>query len=394
MMNRRALSTPLLAAALIAVMAPVASAGQSDATREAVAAIREAAATVRREARTVTRYQGSRNNRFEQSEPKTNTVKVGANGLIELRNIAGDITVTAGGGVNLTVVFDPSDPFPSRLVEVAAAGTAVALFLAFIGRPLVVAAILVPFRYPATDIVYAGWVGLRGAVPIVLATMPVMAGVPSAERIFDVVFFLVVVGAILLTAVAGSALSIVIGHNVLRQTALNDSVHNVVFYASNVQSYVEGARSMLATTAELPLMRNVDGPRRVATLILAHSDVFEYLMLLKPGGTVILLEPHALEGRLSHRDLSFNPWFREAQRERGFVIGGQGRALSSAANALVAARAVPAPAGGRASVLFVELDTRRLARSVDLDEGGGTSFVVLDRRGVDHTVPRFADRLE
>ena len=87
--------------------------------------------------------------------------------------------------------------FPSRLVEVAAAGTAVALFLAFIGRPLVVAAILVPFRYPATDIVYAGWVGLRGAVPIVLATMPVMAGVPSAERIFYVVFFLVVVGAIL-----------------------------------------------------------------------------------------------------------------------------------------------------------------------------------------------------
>lgn len=103
MMNRRALSTPLLAAALIAVMAPIASAGQSDATREAVAAIREAAATVRREARTVTRYQGNRNNRFEQSDSKTHTVKVGANGLIELRNIAGDITVTAGGGDTATI---------------------------------------------------------------------------------------------------------------------------------------------------------------------------------------------------------------------------------------------------------------------------------------------------
>ena len=46
------------------------------------------------------------------------------------------------------------------------------------------------------DSAFVGWVGLRGAVPIVLATIPVMAGAPAAHELFDVVFFIVVVGAL------------------------------------------------------------------------------------------------------------------------------------------------------------------------------------------------------
>lgn len=103
MINRRALYTPLLAVALLAPGAPFAAAGQAGAADDAAIVAREAAAAVRRDARTVTRYQGNRNSRFEQSEPATHTVKVGANGLIELRNIAGDITVTAGGGNSATI---------------------------------------------------------------------------------------------------------------------------------------------------------------------------------------------------------------------------------------------------------------------------------------------------
>ena len=86
--------------------------------------------------------------------------------------------------------------FPSRLVEVAWLGLALALFLAVFARPLVVALCLLPFRYPLRDVVYVGWVGLRGAVPIVLATYPVLAGAPGAERLFNLVFFIVVVNAI------------------------------------------------------------------------------------------------------------------------------------------------------------------------------------------------------
>jgi cell volume regulation protein A len=54
----------------------------------------------------------------------------------------------------------------------------------------------VPFRYPRREVLYIGWVGLRGAVPIVLATFPVLAGAPGAGRLFDLVFFIVVASAL------------------------------------------------------------------------------------------------------------------------------------------------------------------------------------------------------
>ena len=87
--------------------------------------------------------------------------------------------------------------FPSRLGEVAGTGLVLAIFLAVFARPLVVILCLLPFRYTAREVALIGWAGLRGAVPIILATFPVLAGAPGAERIFDVVFFIVVVNAVI-----------------------------------------------------------------------------------------------------------------------------------------------------------------------------------------------------
>lgn len=87
--------------------------------------------------------------------------------------------------------------FPSRLADVAMPGLVLGVLLAVVARPLVVAACLGPFRYPAAEIALIGWAGLRGAVPIILATYPVLAGAPGATRIFDLVFFIVVVSALL-----------------------------------------------------------------------------------------------------------------------------------------------------------------------------------------------------
>ena len=86
--------------------------------------------------------------------------------------------------------------FPSRLIEVAAIGTGIGLFLAIVARPLTVFLCLLPFRYRWRERAYLSWVGLRGAVPIVLATVPVLAGAPGGERLFDVVFFIVVVNTL------------------------------------------------------------------------------------------------------------------------------------------------------------------------------------------------------
>ncbi len=86
--------------------------------------------------------------------------------------------------------------YPSRLMEVALPGVILAIVLAFIARPLVVALCLVPFRYPRKELAYIGWTGLRGAVPIILAIIPILAGAPQASTVFDLVFFIVVVNAI------------------------------------------------------------------------------------------------------------------------------------------------------------------------------------------------------
>jgi potassium/hydrogen antiporter len=86
--------------------------------------------------------------------------------------------------------------FPSRLLQVAPIGLAMAIVLTVLVRPVVAALCLLPFRYPRPETLYIGWVGLRGAVPIVLATYPVLAGAPGAERIFHLVFFIVVVNAL------------------------------------------------------------------------------------------------------------------------------------------------------------------------------------------------------
>lgn len=86
--------------------------------------------------------------------------------------------------------------YPSRVWQMAPIGVGLALFLAVVARPLVAALCLAPFRYRWREAAYVGWVGLRGAVPIVLATIPVMAGVDGAKPLFDVVFLIVVVGAI------------------------------------------------------------------------------------------------------------------------------------------------------------------------------------------------------
>jgi potassium/hydrogen antiporter len=86
---------------------------------------------------------------------------------------------------------------PSQLLDAAWVGTIVGLALTFIARPVVVALCLLPLRFPRNDVLYVGWVGLRGAVPIILATFPVLAGAPGAARLFNIVFFIVVLNAVL-----------------------------------------------------------------------------------------------------------------------------------------------------------------------------------------------------
>lgn len=87
--------------------------------------------------------------------------------------------------------------FPSKLPAVAGAGLAVAVFLMLVARPVAVVLTLAPARAPWREQVLVAWVGLRGAAPIILATFPLVAGVPDATLIFEIVFFIVLLSALL-----------------------------------------------------------------------------------------------------------------------------------------------------------------------------------------------------
>ena len=86
--------------------------------------------------------------------------------------------------------------FPSSLPPVAGHALLVAALLILVARPVAVLLTLAPFRVPLKESAFISWVGLRGATPIILATLPVVAGVPDARTIFDVVFFVVLASVV------------------------------------------------------------------------------------------------------------------------------------------------------------------------------------------------------
>ncbi|MFI7451458.1 potassium/proton antiporter [Nonomuraea sp. NPDC049714] len=99
--------------------------------------------------------------------------------------------------VMLGLLVDPSE-LPGALLPALLVG-AVLLLLA---RPASVLACLIPFRVPWRHQAFISWAGLRGAVPIVLATFPIVAGVPGSGHLLNIVFVLVVV----FTLIQGPAL--------------------------------------------------------------------------------------------------------------------------------------------------------------------------------------------
>ncbi|MBQ7966348.1 MAG: potassium/proton antiporter [Bacteroidaceae bacterium] len=87
---------------------------------------------------------------------------------------------------------------PREMLDVACVAMLIAGFMILIGRPLSVALCLLPFRkITARSKLYISWVGLRGAVPIIFATYPVVANVEGADQIFNIVFFITLLSLIL-----------------------------------------------------------------------------------------------------------------------------------------------------------------------------------------------------
>jgi cell volume regulation protein A len=95
--------------------------------------------------------------------------------------------------------------FPSELVPVTGVGLLISIFLILIARPVSVMVCLLKTDFSFKEKVMISWVGLRGAVPIILATFPLLSGVANASIMFNIVFFVVLTSSL----VQGSSLTVV-----------------------------------------------------------------------------------------------------------------------------------------------------------------------------------------
>ncbi|MEE1755833.1 potassium/proton antiporter [Streptomyces sp. SP18CS02] len=82
---------------------------------------------------------------------------------------------------------------PTELVDDFWPAVMIGLVLTVVARPLSVLVSLLPFRIPWQEQALMSWAGLRGAVPIILATIPMVSGIEGSEKLFNIVFVLVVV---------------------------------------------------------------------------------------------------------------------------------------------------------------------------------------------------------
>lgn len=169
--------------------------------------------------------------------------------------------------------------FPSQLPPVAGVSIAIAAVLMLVARPLSVFITLAPTRIPFREQLLISWVGLRGAVPIILATFPLVAGVPASPFIFNVVFFIVLASVILQgTTIAPAA----------RRLGLDETQEPET---SSTGVHLAGRGESSLVTLEVASRSHADGrrvvelhwPRETLILVLYRGNEF-----FVPNGATVL----------------------------------------------------------------------------------------------------------
>jgi signal transduction histidine kinase len=213
---------------------------------------------------------------------------------------------------------------------------------------------------------------------------------------------LLVVAAVLLTASAATFLSVYIAREVLRRQTLTEVIERREIYANAIEFYLKGATSVIAISAERPLvvefaerwLASADPPPAAVLarfreifggVVLRNSEVFEHLMLLRSDGAVYLIEPRALERGVSHRDMSFAAWYKEVARAPRLVVSDLTISSATQRPGVVIAAPIRARDGRVLGIVAGELKLDELSKigSASLSQGGARPYGFLtDRRGL------------
>ena len=185
--------------------------------------------------------------------------------------------------------------FPSQLLPVATVSMVLAAVLILAARPIAVYVSLAAARFSFAEKSLIAWVGLRGAVPIVLATFPLVAGLPAAPTIFNIVFFVV------LTSVLVQGTTIPLAARALRVEA------STVQDRSPTEAHLAGRGESAIVTLEVEpgavsagrSIVELDWPRESLILVIYRGNEFfvpNGASVLEPGDRLIVLTTrHSIE---------------------------------------------------------------------------------------------------
>jgi cell volume regulation protein A len=172
--------------------------------------------------------------------------------------------------------------FPSHIVPVIDTGLLIAAALMFVARPIGVFISLVFFKMKKRDKLFISWVGLRGAVPIVFATYPMIAGIEKADMIFNLVFFISVTSVLLqgyTFPLVAKWLKVSVPEKIKRRTELDFEL-----YDSARTELVEIVLPGNSPVVGKPIV-NLKLPKSVMIVLLERDDKY-----IQPGGSTVLEE--------------------------------------------------------------------------------------------------------
>ena len=169
---------------------------------------------------------------------------------------------------------------PNEMIEVAVVALLIGVFMIVIGRPLSVFLCLLPFRkITLKSRLFVSWVGLRGAVPIIFATYPVVANVEGSNMIFNIVFFITIVSLI----VQGTSVSFV-ARLLHLSTPLEKTGNDFgVELPEEIDTDLSDMTITMEMLNEADTLKDMNLPKGTLVMIVKRGDEF-----LIPNGTLKL----------------------------------------------------------------------------------------------------------
>jgi cell volume regulation protein A len=170
--------------------------------------------------------------------------------------------------------------FPSHILPLMWAGLLLTLLLMLVARPLSIMLCLLPFKMNLRIKAMVAWVGLRGSVPIILATFPFMAGIPQADTIFNIVFFIVIASVL----IQGTSIPVISKMLKLDAPWINRTNYPIEFEKTEgIDAELTDIIVPYNSEAVGKMIRDLNVPEKCLVMLISRNNKF----IIPSGSTII-----------------------------------------------------------------------------------------------------------